>query len=211
MSSKCVHIVATHIPAEIVSFTKPLFEAYAKKICCDVNYINERKFPDFPPNYERMQVYETGKKYQWNFVIDANVLVGPLLSDFTKIVDQRGVGICLCTYAPHLFHTETNKYFLRDGRNLGVVEAMVVTSSLTHDLWKPLDGTPTTLIEQIKSGDQKLLSEYCLSLNTAMFRFEVFSPFAVPAQIHRLSTNSGTTVEKIAEGQQVLSSWGITL
>ena len=87
---------------------------------------------------------------------------------------------------------------------------MVVTSHLTHDLWKPLEGTPAMLTAQIKNGDQKLLSEFCLSLNAAMFRFDVLSPFAAPAQIYRLSTSNGTPYEKITEAKQVLSSWGVT-
>ena len=211
MTSKCIHVVTTHEPSEIVALSKPLFEHYAARVGSELRFISERKFPSFPPNYERMQVFESGRDFAWNMVVDAGVLVGPLVSDFTKRVDRRQVGLCLQAHTPSLFSVSENKYFIRDGRDLGLVEACIVTSSLTHDLWEPLSGGPSEWISSVKSENPILLSELCLSLNAAKYRFDVLNPFGIPSQLYRLEQRSKTTAELLQEGREVLSSWGLTV
>lgn len=211
MTSKCIHVVTTHEPPEVVAFTKPLFADYATRVGAELRFISERAFPLFPPNYERMQVFETGRDFAWNMVIDAGVLLGPLLHDFTKIIDQRRVGLLLCTHVPSLFNVLDNKYFIRDGRDLGLVDAVVVTSTLTHDLWQPLSGVPGDWLSYIKGNDPALLSEFCLSLNAAKYRFDVLNPFVIPAQLYRLQASSRPTADVLKEARDVLSSWGLAL
>jgi hypothetical protein len=207
MTSKCIHVVTTHEPAEIVALTRPLYEHYAEKVGAELRFISDRKFPDYPANYERMQVFESGRDYAWNMVVDAGVLVGPLLPDFTKLVDRRQVGLCLRTHAPSIFDVTDNKYFVRDGRDLGVVEAIVVTSSLTHDLWQPLIGRSSDWLPYVKSKNPNLLSELCLSLNAAKYRFDVLNPFGVPSQLYRLEQGAKPLAELLPEGRGVIDSW----
>jgi hypothetical protein len=211
MTSKCIHVVTTHEAPEVVQLTRPLFERYAERIGAELKFISERKFPSFPPNYERMQVFETGRTFAWNLVVDAGVLIGPLVHDFTKLVDQRRVGLCLKTHAPSLFNVSDNKYFIRDGRDLGVVEAVVVTSTLTHDLWQPLPGTAEEWLPCIRDGSPRLLAEFALSLNAAKYRFDVLSPFAAPVQLYRVEAGSRPVAELIGEAQGVLQKWGVTI
>lgn len=45
---------------ELTAVTIPYIEMYAKKIGADFKIITERKFPEFPPNYEKVQIYEIG-------------------------------------------------------------------------------------------------------------------------------------------------------
>jgi hypothetical protein len=211
MTSKCIHVVATHEPPELVEFTTPLFESYASKVGAELRFINERKFAQYPANYERMQVYESGREFSWNMVIDGGVLIGPLLHDFTRLVDRRRVGLCLCSHAANFFKTTTNRHFIRDGRDLGFVETIIVTSALTHDLWEPLPGGPDDWLPQILSGDPKLLSEFCLSQNAARFRFDILNPFASPAQLYRIENRARTTREMLQEASKVVDSWGLRL
>lgn len=210
MPSKCIHVVTTHEPPEVVALSKPLFEDYAVRVGAELRFISERKFPLFPPNYERMQVFETGRDFAWNMVVDAGILVGPLLPDFTKRVDRRQMGLCLRMHAPSVFDVADNKYFVRDGRDLGVVEACIVTSSLTHDLWEPLHGDPSEWMSCIKSRSPALISEFCLSLNAAKYRFDFLNPFGTPVQFYRLEQGSKTINQLLQEGRDVLSSWGVT-
>ena len=43
---------------ELFALTFPTIKAYADRSGFTINLITERKFPDYPINYEKMQVYK---------------------------------------------------------------------------------------------------------------------------------------------------------
>lgn len=53
---------------EITALTYPLIEAYAEKIGADFHIISERKFPEWPVTYEKLQIFELAREMgnDWN-------------------------------------------------------------------------------------------------------------------------------------------------
>ena len=47
---------------EVTELTYPLMKHYAAKIGADFHIIKERKFPDWPPVYEKMQIYQLAQE-----------------------------------------------------------------------------------------------------------------------------------------------------
>jgi hypothetical protein len=167
---KCIHVVAIDDwRPDLCAITIPNLKRFAKRIGADFNLINKSKFEGYPPNYERLQVYETGKNYMWNINIDADTILHPNYIDPTTFVDPKYVATWWYMDARHYF--KWNKHFERDGRNLAVADQCVVSSWLTHDVWQPL----LMSYEQAKKlclREERQVSEYCLSLNAAKYGFK---------------------------------------
>jgi hypothetical protein len=70
---------------EICALTYPLIQAYARKIGADFQVIRERKFPDWPVVYEKLQIHELGQRdsNDWNIYIDSDTLINPEMFDIT--------------------------------------------------------------------------------------------------------------------------------
>ena len=164
---------------EIIKITRPYLEKYAEKIGADLYVINERKFPDMPAVYEKLQIYELGKemKNDWNIFFDADALIHPETIDFTALLSKDTVACNRIDMA--LVRWKPDKYFLRDGRNIGWGNWNAFASDQCLDLWKPLDDL--TLEEAVKniyptnaeklSGivPSHLIDDYTLSRNVARF------------------------------------------
>ena len=87
LKNKCVHVIAlNNWQPELCAITIPNLKAYANRIGADFNLIAEPKFPGFPANYERFQIYEAGKEYYWNLNIDADTIMHPQAEDPTNFV-----------------------------------------------------------------------------------------------------------------------------
>lgn len=161
---------------EITAITFPLFEEYAHKIGADFCVITERKYPDFPPVYEKLQIHELGKENDWNVFLDADTLIRPDFVDVTTLVNKDTV----------LFHRKDfastrwryDEYFMRDGRHIGACNWFAIASNWCLDLWKPLDipldeavanifPTPIELGTVVKRDH--LIDDYTLSRNIARY------------------------------------------
>lgn len=149
---------------ELVSVTMPTVERYANKIGAELHIIKERAFPDFPPTYEKIQVYELGKENEWNILFDADLLIHPDMIDLRKFGYQF-VGTHYGYDANQ--YLKPDKYFMRDGRNKGVAAGLVVSSWATHDVWTPLEFSYEEAIKRVKR--KHIIDEYCLSRNLAKF------------------------------------------
>lgn len=144
--------------------TLPLLRNYADRIGAEFNLITERRYPDFPPTYEKVQVHDHGKGADWNILIDADLVVSADAPDMTL----RNPTMVLTQsqfFADSMFLID--QYFLRDGRNLGLAGGMVVTSKFTHDLWIPLEFGFDVASQ--RSRRMHILDEYCISRNMAKF------------------------------------------
>lgn len=149
------------------ALTIPNLRAYAHKIGADFNLIKEPKFPGFPPNYEKFQVWWAGKDYDWNINVDADTVLHPECEDPTERLDPRAFASLWGMAADHYFDV-SHPVFLRDGRNQAIADCFTVSSALTHDVWEPL---PMTYGEMSKFclKDPRQVSEYNLSFNLARY------------------------------------------
>ena len=165
---------------EITALTYPLIEAYAEKIGADFHIIGERKFPEWPITYEKLQIYELAQAQgnDWNIYIDSDTLVHPDTQDLTLLLPQDTVAHFGRDHAPTRWRTD--RFFQRDGRNFGSGNWLTVASDLCVDLWRPLDDlTPEQAIDNIfptvsekRSGvvsRDHLIDDYALSRNIAKY------------------------------------------
>jgi len=164
MKDKAVFIlnIGNYFP-ELTQLTKPLIEAYAKKIDADLIEIKERKFEGhIPCTYEKLQVHELGMHYDWCIFTDLDNIILPGTIDFTKILDPKYVGAFDAFDADKQFAKD--EYFIRDDRNIGVSSRFLVTSKLTHDLWQPCEWINWGCIKR-----EFIVDEYIISRNLAKY------------------------------------------
>ena len=166
--SKTVHVVNVdnYFP-EMCELTFPLLRGYAKKIGAQFNLITERKYPEFPPTYEKLQIYEQGADSDWNILIDADVVVGPDAPDVTTLPQASPAVVLAASAFPADGFFQADPYFLRDGRKIGLSGYFLVTHKMCHDLWTPLEFGYDVARHMTKR--QHIVDEYCLSRNLAKF------------------------------------------
>lgn len=163
---------------EITEITYPLIKHYAKKIGADFHIIDERKFPEWPVTYEKLQIHELAKKHKndWNIYIDSDALVHPETIDWTVYMNKDTVAHNGNDFAN--FRWKYNNYFLRDGRNIGSCNWFTVASDWCIDLWKPLDVSledslnsiyPTVNEINTVITPEHLIDDYALSNNIARY------------------------------------------
>jgi hypothetical protein len=193
---------------ELCAITLPTIKAYAERIGADFNLITTRKFPSFPVNYERLQIYEAGKSYDWNINIDADMVIGKKLHDITTNAPENLVRIVMKFDATMYFNVENNIYFQRDGRNVGLVDAFIVTSRLTHDLWEPLPGNFEDHLSLFKDDQNRRISEFCLSQNLAKYGLQFGGAFIRSDEIFHVGYTSGSKDEALFVAKAKASEWG---
>jgi hypothetical protein len=178
---------------EICELTYPLIQAYADKIGARFEVITERKFPEFPAVYEKLQIFEKGKggyavdndgehvivpPNDWNIFIDSDALVSPEFFDITQHLSKDTV--CHNGKDMATVRWKYDQYFMRDGRHFGSCNWFTVGSDWCLDLWHPLEDL--TLEQALKniyitiaehnSGqfkDNHLIDDYTLSRNIARY------------------------------------------
>jgi hypothetical protein len=208
MDRKCVHIIHKPSVSDALSaVTIPLITAYAERIGAEVNIIgNTRAFPDYPATYERMQIFAAGRHYKWNICVDADVLLGPSVIDVTAAIPRNAVGLIM-HYAASLSFPVDNRFFGRDGRDLVPVEAFLVTSDWTHDLWEPLRGSPAANLAEVFHEYQ--IAEYALALNMARYGLKCIGALPPGSQIARVIGDPKTGWNDIAVARETLRQWGV--
>jgi len=164
---------------EIREFTYPLLKWHARKMGAEFVEIAERKFPDWPVTYEKLQIQEMAKRNgaDWHVFYDADSLIHPSMPDLTEFIPFDTVAHHNSDYAPVRWRSD--EYFKRDGRNIGSGNWCTYASKLCLDLWTPLDISLADAIERIfpiveemESGHcsrEHLIDDYTLSRNIARF------------------------------------------
>jgi len=217
-------------PSEMTDLTFPWIEAYAKKIGATFFVIKDRKFPDWPPTAEKLQIWELGKNVDWNIFIDADALINPELFDVTACMTKELVLFTGQDMAAMRFRP--NKYMLRDGRYIGACSWFVVSSDWTHDLWRPLDAEIADVVKNIfptnqericRIGDgthgispEKLIEDYILSSNIARFGLKHITvegflkqKFGRVYDAYYWHQYTITIDEKIIQCLNVMKAWGM--
>lgn len=170
---------------ELTDLTYPYLKHYAHKMGADFHVITERKFPDYPVTYEKLQIYELSQQMEndWNIFIDCDALIHPDLMDITVHLPFDHVahfGEDIASY-----RWIYDKYFLRDGRHIGSCTWFIVASSWNTELWKPIDDMTLDEIEasilpirkEILNGitPLRLIEDYVMSRNIAKYGLKYMS------------------------------------
>jgi len=208
---KCIHVVAlNNWQPELCAITIPNLVAFAKRIGADFNLITEPKFPSFPPNYERFQIWEEGRNYDWNFNIDADTILSKDCMDPTTYVDPRHIASSWGIDTRHFFDVTKDPYFARYEHIWGVADQFTLSSILTHDFWMP---TEMTFEEASKKciKEARQVSEYILSRNMARFGLKHTGVFIDHSKHFTLMfTSSGISIEEAKiKLNDKLKEWGM--
>jgi hypothetical protein len=166
---------------EIRALTFPLMEAFARKIGAEFHVITERRFPDWPIPYEKLQIYALGQDADppdWNWFLDADTLVSPEMFDPTDHLSKDTV----CHNGRDMagLRWRYDQYFRRDGRHWGSCNWCTIASDWCLDLWHPLeDLTMEQAIANIQPtinerscgvcDPEHLIDDYTLSRNIARY------------------------------------------
>lgn len=163
----------------ITDITYPWLKVYANKIEADFVEITERKFPEWTITYEKLQIYELGQKNKndWNIFIDCDALIHPDTPDFTNFLSKDTVSHHGSDMAGYRFRYD--RFFKRDGRNIGSATWMCFASDWCIELFKPIDDlTPKEVYsnifpisKEVASGvtPDRLVEDYVMSRNIAKY------------------------------------------
>jgi alpha-N-acetylglucosamine transferase len=209
MLKKAVYtlIVDNYFP-ELCKLTNENHRAYANKIGADYIIINKRRYPEWWPTYEKVQIFEIGVQYDWCLHIDADVLVHPELKDITAGSPDTIKWYSI--YDPALYF-KCDQYFTRDGRQIGVCSAMLAVPRMCHDLWEPFDCTYEEALKGINKPHG--IDDYCFSRNLAKYGLNgdfIFYEGEDVTQIQHLGVGGipENKKETLKKAETLLKNWG---
>ena len=157
----------------------------------------------------------------WNIYIDSDVLIHPETIDFTNHLSKDMVAHNGADMAG--IRWKYDRFFLRDGRNIGSCNWSTIASDWCIDLWKPLDDLtfeealkniyPT--VEEINTliKPEHLIDDYTLSRNIAKYglKFTTFGQILKDVglpdanffwHLYRISVE-----EKVKKMKEVIKGW----
>lgn len=169
---------------DIRAMTYPLMQHWAHKIGAEFHEITERKYPDWPPVYEKLQIRELARDggFEWIIYLDADTLVYPDTPDWTALLPKDTVACYGFDWAP--VRSAMDEYFLRNGRMIGWAGWHSIASHWCLDLWTPLEMTPEEAFKRLHPTVREsqrgmpashLIDDYCLSRNVARFGLKAVS------------------------------------
>lgn len=164
----------------ITQLTFPLMKRYAEKIGAEFVEITERKFPEWPVVYEKMQIYELGKDNDWNIYVDADAVIHPDMFDPTNHIHKDTVMHNGRDMAGNRWRYD--RFFRRDARHIGSCNWFTIASDWCIDLWRPLEIPFEEAVKNIYPVRGEcltgliepghLIDDYTLSRNIAQFGFK---------------------------------------
>ena len=204
---------------ELFALTYPTIRSYAERNGYMINMITERKFPDYPINYEKMQVYEDGKNAEVNILCDADMLIHPEFPDVTTFLQRDSIAFNDNYNISWKYHVDRIRYFMRDGRDVGIATNFVVSSDWTHDVWEPLSLSQKDIEDLAKKentdtggadgrGWGHYADEFALSYNMAKYGLKytgvTWEDWMRPFLIH---TGTGDKNEALQIARDTLEKW----
>ena len=217
---KLIHVVNINdFFPELFALTYPTIRSYAERNGYMINMITERKFPDYPINYEKMQVYEDGKDADVNILCDADMLIHPEFPEVTEFLKRDSIAFNDNYNISWKYHVDRIRYFMRDGRDVGIATNFVVSSDWTHDVWEPLSLSQKDIEDLAKKentdtggadgrGWGHYADEFALSYNMAKYGLKytgvTWEDWMRPWLIH---TGTGDKNEALQIARQTLEKW----
>lgn len=211
---------------EISEITMPLIKHYIHKIGAKHVHITERKFPGWPPVYEKLQIYELAQKFgaDWNIYIDSDTLIHPDMVDVTNYISKDTVVHNGKDVADHRWRFD--RFFYRDGRHIGSCNWWAIASDWCIELWKPLDDL--TLEEAISriypvvgelngvTEASHLIDDYTLSRNIAKYGLKHTTTIDIMKKAGYEQGNGWlwhayniSNAEKVPKMLEVIQAWGL--
>jgi hypothetical protein len=197
---------------ELCELTYPLLLGYARKIGADFQIINERRFPEAPITYEKLQIFYLGRANDWNIYIDSDAVISPDMLDITERMPKNTVAHYSTDHASNRW--KYDQFFRRDGRDIGSCNWFAAASDWCIDLWRPLedlsfdqarDNILPTMKER-KSGITRdhLIDDYVLSRNIARFGLKVKTMLQIQTEdgdrgLYAFHRHTVTMADKIRE------------
>jgi len=218
---KLIHVVnINNFFPELFALTYPTIRSYAERNEYMINMITERKFPDYPINYEKMQVYEDGKNAEVNILCDADMLIHPEFPDVTQFLKRDSISFNDNYNISWKYHVDRIRYFMRDGRDVGIATNFVVSSDWTHDVWEPLSLSQKDIEDLAKKENTEsendpsqrgwghYADEFALSYNMAKYGLKytgvTWEDWMRPWLVH---TGTGDKNEALQIARQTLEQW----
>jgi glycosyltransferase involved in cell wall biosynthesis len=211
---------------EITEITYPLIKEWCRKIDAEFYEIKENKFPEWRSlTYNKLQVYELAQqmKNDWNIFIDCDALVHPDMLDLTNFIEKDTVLHNGADFAA--IRWKYDRFFKRDGRNIGSPTWFCIASDWCIELFKPLDDlTPEQAYSNIfpvygelRAGYEswRLIDDYVMSRNIAKYglKFESFmnlvKKFPSMAGDYLWHNYAIPKEQKLEQMKQVLKRWQI--
>ena len=217
--------------SDITAITYPLIKHYAKKIGAEFVEIKERRFPEWPPTFEKLQVYQLAQemKNDWNIFLDADAMVHPDCMDFTAHLNKDTVAHNGSDHASFRFRYD--RFYMRDGRNIGSASWLCIASDWCIELFEPpTDITPEDVgrmiyptASELKAGVEpiRLVEDFVMGRNIAKYGLKFITVKEMMVKFG-LTDTAGNPIghffhiyatakdEKVTKMQQVLQAWGLT-
>jgi len=218
---KLIHVVnINNFFPELFALTYPTIRSYAERNGYMINMITERKFPNYPINYEKMQVYEDGKNAEVNILCDADMLIHPEFPEVTKFLKRDSIAFNDNYNISMKYQVDKIRYFMRDGRDVGIATNFVVSSDWTHDVWEPLSLSQKDIEDLAKKENTEsendpsqrgwghYADEFALSYNMAKYGLKytgvTWEDWMRPWLVH---TGTGDKNEALQIARQTLEEW----
>lgn len=199
---------------------------YANRIGANFHIISQRKYPDYPVTYEKLQIFELGRAMEndWNIFVDSDALIHPETIDFTEFLNKDTV--LHNGYDMANVRWKYDEYFKRDGRNIGSCNWFTIASDWCLDLWHPLDIPWQTAVRNIvPTVEEKLcgitpehlIDDYTLSRNIARFGLKFKAALEIQKELGLSQANFFHHAyiikeeEKVKELKSVVKEWKVKI
>jgi len=206
---------------EITALTYPLLRHYARKCGAEFHVITERRYPQWPVTYEKMQIHRLAQERgdDWSIYLDSDALVHPETLDWTNYLTPDTIAHNGMDMASVRWRYD--EYFRRDGRNIGSCNWNTIASSWCRDLWHPLELTPDEAVANIFPTVEELntvitpehlVDDYALSRNIARYGLKTKSIIDLQQELipgsnfywHAYIIDTATKVEQMTK---VIAEW----
>ena len=178
MKKQLITLICNGFNPAITAITLPPMRAYAEKIDAEFSIIDTPVFNQPSMTYEKFQLYELSKGYDWSIFLDADALVHPDTPDWTESITKEVVLFHGLDMSLNRFRA--TDYTRRSKLLMGACTWNVTCSDWCRDLWHPLQDMtwdecmanifPT--IMELNSGvcdKRHLIDDYLLTQNIARY------------------------------------------
>ena len=156
----------------LCALTLPTIERYAKKIGASFTLIDQRRYPEYPPTYEKMQVYDLGRGNDYNILFDCDLAFTEDMYDVTELVPQGSLG-CWMVYPPSVTIKYDEYIKIEDPSETIPATNFLVVPGDIHKVWEPFDMS----YEEASSRMKRLfvIDEYCVGRNVKKYGVPIVS------------------------------------
>lgn len=161
-------------------------EIWARKIGAEFHVIDKRRLTQEgdgkPLNYEKFQLYDISKCYDWTFFLDSDAFVHPDCPDWSEMVNGDKSYVMFNGIDNRLNRFKASHYSRRSGSRVGACTWNVICSDWTADLWTPPEDYEAACNNihlqwcEARTGKcprDHLIDDYQLSENVARYGLKV--------------------------------------